>query len=53
MTEIPGKYKTAGTTMMVAGIFNVLWSFAMGIMIFLYASAIMISTFGLGIVMTP
>jgi len=36
--------------MMVAGIFNVMWSVAMGIVIFLYASAIMISTFGLGIV---
>lgn len=48
--EIPSKYKTAGTLMLVAGIVNILWSIVMALFIFVYASAIAISTFGIGIV---
>lgn len=48
--EIPSKYKTAGTLMLVAGIVNILFSIGITFFIFVYATAIAISTFGLGIV---
>lgn len=48
--EAPSKYKTAGTMMLVAGIYNVLVSVVMAFVLFMYISAIALSTLGLGIV---
>lgn len=48
--EVPSKYKTAGTLMLISGIINILSGLVLGLILFLYITGIAISTFGIGIV---
>jgi hypothetical protein len=48
--EVPAKYKTGGTLMLVSGIYNIVFSLGLAAALFLNISAFAISTFGLGIV---
>lgn len=48
---VPSKYKNAAIFVLVAGIVNLLWSIIMAFVLFMYISAIAISTFGLGCVL--
>lgn len=50
MEDVPQNYKTAGILMLVAGIMNILASLALGVVLFIYITAIAVGSMGIGIV---
>lgn len=50
MSEMPPNYKNAGAMMLIAGVLHMMHAVVLGVIIFLYASALAIGTLGIGCV---